>query len=106
MFDKCMFISNMLDNVMQQDDIKFLDFSHGWSATEKITADKVPPYVIFLEIMLCLLNTGLAHVNPNYLTSPLGEREQVAALTASNLQYFAASFYPMVFLDIRQVVVR
>lgn len=106
MFDKCMFVSNMLDNIMQQYDIKSFILSHWWSMGEKITADKVSPHVIFLEIMLCLLNTGFAHVYPNYLTSPLGEREQVAALTASNLQYFIASFYPMVFLEIRQVVVR
>lgn len=101
-----MFISDMLDNIMQQYDIIFLDFCHWLSATEEIAAYKSPPHVMFMEIMLCLLNTRFAHVNPNDITSSLRKWKQVAALSATNLQYFAPRFYSMELLDIRHVIIR
>ena len=52
---------------------------------------------------MCLLNTGFTHVNPNYLTTHLGETEQVATLSASNLQYFTVRSYPMELLNIGHV---
>ena len=100
-----MFVPNMLDNIMQQYDIKFFIFNHWRSACEEIAAYKGSSQMIIVEIMLCLLNTGWAHVNPYYLASHLSKWKQVTAFPASNLQYSAFRSYLMVLLDIGHVII-